>query len=94
MGRSIICPFIFYPLSNFILNYSGTDYYKDDRLVEFKYYGGKEAKKMLALTEPLPEHAEQVKGYAEDTKSKFPTYNIRTYVVYICSNKGWKCWEV
>lgn len=72
----------------------GTDYYKDDRLVEFKYYGGKEAKKMLALTEPLPGHVEQVKGYAEDTKSKFPTYNIRTYVVYICSNKGWKCWEV
>lgn len=72
----------------------GTDYYKDDRLVEFKYYRGKEAEKMLVFTEPLPEHVKQVKGYAEDTKSKFPYYNIRTYVVYICSNKGWKCWEV
>lgn len=72
----------------------GTDYYKDDRVVEFKYYRAKEAEKMLKLTEPLPEHVEQVKGYAEDTKRKFPNYHVRTYVVYICSNKGWKCWEV
>ena len=49
---------------------------------------------MLALTEPLAEHVEQVKGYAEDTKKKFPNYNVRSYVVYICANKGWKCWEV
>ena len=55
---------------------------------------GKDAERMLSLSEPLPEHVEQVKGYAEDTKRKFPNYNVRTYVVYICSNKGWKCWEV
>ena len=54
----------------------------------------KEAEKMLALSEPLPEHVEQVKRYGEDTKKKFPNYNVRTYVVYICANKGWKCWEV
>ena len=72
----------------------GTDYYTDDRVVEFKYYRAKEAEKMLALTEPLPEHEEQVKRYGEDTKRKFPYYNVRTYVVYICANKGWKCWEV
>lgn len=72
----------------------GTDYYTDDRVVEFKYYRGKEAEKMLTYAEPLPEHVEQVKGYAEDTKRKFPNYNVRSYVVYICSNKGWKCWEV
>ena len=72
----------------------GTDYYTDDRVVEFKYYRGKDAERMLSLSEPLPEHVEQVKGYAEDTKRKFPNYNVRTYVVYICSNKGWKCWEV
>ena len=71
----------------------GTDYYTDDRVVEFKYYRGKEAEKMLTYAEPLPEHVEQVKGYAEDTKRKFPNYNVRSYVVYICSNKGWKCWE-
>ena len=72
----------------------GTDYHTDDRVVEFKYYRMKEAEKMLVLSEPLPEHVEQVKGYGEDTKKKFPNYNVRTYVVYICANKGWKFWEV
>lgn len=72
----------------------GTDYYTDDRVVEFKYYHAKDADRMLALTEPLAEHVEQVKGYAEDTKRKFPNYHVRSYVVYICANKGWKCWEV
>ena len=46
------------------------------------------------LTEPLVEHVEQVKGYAADTKRKFPNYHVRSYIVYICANKGWKCWEV
>ena len=58
----------------------GTDYYTDE--------------KMLTLTEPLAEHIVQVKKYGEDTKRKFPNYHVRTYVVYICANKGWKCWEV
>ena len=72
----------------------GPDYYTDDRVVEFKYYHAKEADRILSLTEPLTEHVQQVKGYAEDTKKKFPNYNVRSYVVYICANKGWKCWEV
>ena len=72
----------------------GTDYYTDDRVVEFKYYHAKDADRILALTEPFAEHVEQVRGYAEDTKRKFPNYNVRSYVVYICANKGWKCWEV
>nr|WP_044655320.1 ATP-binding protein [Bacteroides acidifaciens] len=72
----------------------GTDYYTDDRVVEFKYYHAKDARRMLALAEPLAGHVEQVKGYAADTKRKFPNYHVRSYVVYICANKGWKCWEV
>ena len=72
----------------------GTDYYTDDRVVEFKYYRAKDAERMLALSEPLAEHVEQVKGYAEDTRKKFPNYHVRSYVVYICANKGWRCWEV
>lgn len=72
----------------------GTDYYTDDRVVEFKYYHSREAGKMLALNESLPKHVEQVKGYADDTKRKFSNYHVRSYVVYICANKGWKCWEV
>ena len=72
----------------------GTDYYTDDRLVEFKYYKAKEAEKMLASDAPLPEHVEQVHRYAEDTLRHFPNYKVRTYMVYICANRGWKCWEV
>ena len=72
----------------------GTDYYTDDRLVEFKYYKAKEAEKMLASDAPLPEHVEQVHRYAEDTLRHFSNYKVRTYVVYICANRGWKCWEV
>ena len=71
----------------------GTDYYTDDRLVEFKYYKAKEAEKMLELDAPLPEHVEQVHRYAEDTLRHFPNYKVRAYVVYICANRGWKCWE-
>lgn len=72
----------------------GTDFYTDDRLVEFKYYKAAEAEKMLAVDAPLPEHIEQVHGYAQDTLQKFPNYKVRTYVAYICANRGWKCWEV
>ena len=72
----------------------GTDYYTDDRLVEFKYYKAKEAEKILASDAPLPEHVEQVHRYAEDTLRHFPNYKVRTYVVYICANRGWRCWEV
>lgn len=71
----------------------GTDFYTDDRLVEFKYYKAAEAEKMLALDAPMPEHVEQVHGYAQDTLRKFPNYKVRTYVAYICANRGWKCWE-
>ena len=72
----------------------GTDYYKDDRLVEFKYFKAKEAERMLALSDPRPEDVAQVLAYAKDTKEKFPHYHVRSYIVYICANKGWKCWEV
>lgn len=72
----------------------GTEYYKDDRLVEFKYYKARDAEKMLAMDAPLSEHIDQVHRYAQDTLRHFPTYRVRTYVVYICANRGWKCWEV
>ena len=65
----------------------GTDYYKDDRLVEFKYFKAKEAERMLALSDPRPEDVAQVLAYAKDTKEKFPYYHVRSYVVYICANK-------
>ena len=63
----------------------GTDYYKDDRLVEFKYFKAKEAERMLALSDPRPEDVAQVLAYAKDTKEKFPYYHVRSYIVYILS---------
>lgn len=72
----------------------GTEYYKDDRLVEFKYYKARDAEKILAMNAPLSEHIDQVHRYAQDTLRHFPTYRVRTYVVYICANRVWKCWEV
>ncbi len=72
----------------------GTDYYKDDRVVEFKYFKAREAEKMMELSAPRPEDVEQVRKYAEDTRQKFPAYHVRSYVAYICANRGWKCWEV
>ena len=65
----------------------GTDYYKDDRLVEFKYFKAKEAERMLALSDPRPEDVAQVLAYAKDTKEKFPYYHVRSYIVYICATK-------
>lgn len=60
----------------------GTDYYTDDRVVEFKYYRAKEAEKMLTLTEPLAEHIVQVKKYGEDTKENSLTimYGLMWYI--------------
>lgn len=72
----------------------GTDYYKDDRVVEFKYFKAREAEKMMELSAPRSEDVEQVRKYAEDTRQKFPAYHVRSYVAYICANRGWKCWEV
>ena len=53
-----------------------------------------EVERMLALSDPRPEDVAQVLAYAKDTKEKFPHYHVRSYIVYICANKGWKCWEV
>lgn len=72
----------------------GTDYYKDDRVIEFKYFKAREAEKVLEWTEPRPADVEQVRKYADDTRHKFPQYHVRSYIVYICANRGWKCWEV
>lgn len=60
----------------------GTNYYKDDRLVEFKYFKAKEAEHMLALNDPRPEDVAQVRAYAKDTKQKF-LYIMYARTLYI-----------
>ena len=32
---------------------------------------------------PRPEDVEQVKKYADDTRRKFPNYQVRQYIVYL-----------
>lgn len=72
----------------------GTDYYKDHRIVEFKYFKASEAKKVLLLTAPRVEDVEQVKQYAGTVHAQFPYYHIRTYVAYVAANKGYRFFEV
>ena len=72
----------------------GTEYYKDHRIVECKYFKASEAKKVLALNAPRREDVEQVKQYAKTIRVQFPYYNIQMYVVYVAANKGYKFFEV
>ena len=72
----------------------GTEYYKDHRIVEFKYFKAGETKKVLAMTEPRPEDVEQVRQYAETIRAQFPYYHIKTYVVYVAANKGYRFFEI
>ena len=48
----------------------------------------------FALEQNNPADAAQVKEYAKVILAKFPYYNVRTYVVYIVANKGYRFWEV
>ncbi|BDW79923.1 hypothetical protein BFINE_57180 [Bacteroides finegoldii DSM 17565] len=67
----------------------GTDYYTDDRVVEFKYYRSKDADRMLALTEPLAEHVEQVKAMPKIRKRSFPiTMSVRMWYISVPIKDG------
>jgi hypothetical protein len=72
----------------------GTSFHNDCRVVEFKYFKAKEAKRVKALTASREEDVEQVKAYARDINTQFTNYVMRTYVVYIAANKVCKVWEV
>ncbi|MDR1005145.1 MAG: ATP-binding protein [Prevotellaceae bacterium] len=72
----------------------GTTFHNDCRVVEFKYFKAKDKAVVEALTAPREEDIAQVKGYAEDINRRFVNYKMRTYVVYIVTNKRCKVWEV
>lgn len=72
----------------------GTSFLKDDRIVEFNYFKVGDEKRVMGLSAPYTADVEQVKGYAQDVLTKFPYYNVRTFVVYIVGNKGYRFWEV
>lgn len=72
----------------------GTTFHNDCRVVEFKYFKAKDAGEVEKWSAPRSEDTEQVKGYAADINRQFPTYRMRTYVVYIAAGKVCKVWEV
>ena len=72
----------------------GTDFHNDCRIVEFKYFKSKEATEVEKMSMPRPADVSQVKNYATDINNQFPTYRIRTYVVYIAAGKACRTWEV
>lgn len=65
-------------------------------LIEFKYCSNENGKKrnILELAKPIDEDVQQVKRYEADIQNKFPQVNIRTYVIYIVGNTGFKCFEL
>ncbi|MDR0895784.1 MAG: PD-(D/E)XK nuclease domain-containing protein [Prevotellaceae bacterium] len=72
----------------------GTSYHNDYRVVEFKYFKAKDEAVVEALTAPREEDIAQVKSYAADINRRFVNYQMRTYVVYIVTNKLCRVWEV
>lgn len=72
----------------------GTSFHNDCRVVEFKYFKARDARKIKALTAPQPEDAEQVKAYADDINREFCNYRMKSYVVYIAAGKECRIWEV
>ncbi|MDR0894583.1 MAG: PD-(D/E)XK nuclease domain-containing protein, partial [Prevotellaceae bacterium] len=72
----------------------GTSFHNDCRVVEFKYFKAKDEAVVEAFTAPREEDIAQVKGYAADINRQFVNYKMRTYVVYMVTNKLCRVWEV
>ena len=73
-----------------------TRYKHQKFLIEFKHYKHKEADRLgtLKLKQPQKEHIEQVKRYEADVQRMFPYFKIRTYIIYIAGNRGFRCFEI
>ncbi|MFH0926006.1 MAG: PD-(D/E)XK nuclease domain-containing protein, partial [bacterium] len=73
-----------------------TQYKHQKFLIEFKHFNNTEGKKwkILGLKKARKEELEQVKGYEQDILKQFPYFKIRSYVIYIVGNKGFRCFEI
>ncbi|MFH0926109.1 MAG: AAA family ATPase [bacterium] len=73
-----------------------TKYKHQKFLVEFKYYSNKEGNKLkvLGFKKAKKEDIDQVKRYEKDILKQFLYFKIRSYVIYIVGNKGFRCFEV
>lgn len=72
----------------------GTGYHKNKQIVEFKYFSGKEHKKILSLEVPNEADIQQASRYTADAQEMFPEFSIRKYIIYVVGNKGYKLWEI
>ena len=65
-------------------------------IAEFKHFSKPDAKHQEVLTRstPFDDDVAQVTAYANDVQTKFPEYQIRTFVIYTASNQGFRCFEV
>ncbi len=48
----------------------------------------------MDLEEPLPDEVEQIEKYSKDIMAQYPGYHMKKYVIYVCSNEGFNCFEV
>ncbi|MFH0926698.1 MAG: AAA family ATPase, partial [bacterium] len=71
-----------------------TKYRHQKFLIEFKYFSNGEGTrlKILRLKKPREAEVEQVKKYEQDILRQFPYFKIRSYVIYIVGNKGFRCY--
>lgn len=66
----------------------GSAYHNDCRIIEFKYLNSKDAELIENMKEARISDIQQVKGYADDIKKQFPTYDIKPYIAYLAGNKA------
>ncbi|WP_342662131.1 AAA family ATPase [Desulfobacter curvatus] len=59
-------------------------------IIEFKYVPAKDADKILSLKAPHKQDAAQVLGYKKDALQLFPHFDIKTYLIYIAGNRGFR----
>ncbi|MFH0924522.1 MAG: AAA family ATPase [bacterium] len=73
-----------------------TKYRHQKYLIEFKYYSNTEGTrlKILKLKEAFQDHIEKVKAYEKDIQNQFPYFKIKSYLIYIVGNKGFKCFGI
>jgi hypothetical protein len=65
--------------------------FKDTKtIIEFKYVPAKDAGKILSLKAPHKRDAAQVLSYKKDALQLFPHFDIKTYLIYIAGNKGFR----
>ncbi|MCB9018137.1 MAG: AAA family ATPase [Prevotellaceae bacterium] len=72
----------------------GTSYHNDVRLIEFKYFHAKDERRIKGKREPYAEDKKQVLAYKADIQAQWPQYKITAYVVYICANRCYKCFNL